>query len=159
MRVVITGAAGFIGSHLSEALLDRGASVVGIDNLLTGDLANIAHLRDRDFQFVRHDVTHYIDVEGPVDVVLHWASPASPIDYLELPIPTLKVGALARVEGEGALYVDPHSPEAVADAVRALDDDRRRAAVIAAGTEQLKRFSWHRSAGILLDAIAALAAR
>ena len=94
MRVVITGAAGFIGSHLSEALLGRGASVVGIDNLLTGDLANIAHLRDRDFQFVRHDVTHYIDVEGPVDVVLHWASPASPIDYLELPIPTLKVGAL-----------------------------------------------------------------
>jgi len=94
LRVVITGAAGFIGSHLSEALLDRGASVVGIDNLLTGDLANIAHLRDRDFQFVRHDVTHYIDVEGPVDVVLHWASPASPIDYLELPIPTLKVGAL-----------------------------------------------------------------
>jgi dTDP-glucose 4,6-dehydratase len=94
MRVVITGAAGFIGSHLSEALLDRGASVVGIDNLLTGDLANIAHLRDRDFQFIRHDVTHYIDVEGPVDFVLHWASPASPIDYLELPIPTLKVGAL-----------------------------------------------------------------
>ncbi len=94
MRVVITGAAGFIGSHLSEALLDRGASVIGIDNLLTGDLANIAHLRDRDFQFIRHDVTNYIDVEGPVDYVLHWASPASPIDYLELPIPTLKVGAL-----------------------------------------------------------------
>jgi dTDP-glucose 4,6-dehydratase len=94
VRVVITGAAGFIGSHLSEALLDRGASVIGIDNLLTGDLANIAHLRDRDFQFIRHDVTNYIDVEGPVDYVLHWASPASPIDYLELPIPTLKVGAL-----------------------------------------------------------------
>lgn len=94
MRVVITGAAGFIGSHLSEALLNKGAKVVGIDNLLTGDLANIAHLRDRDFQFIRHDVTHYIDVEGPVDYVLHWASPASPIDYLELPIPTLKVGAL-----------------------------------------------------------------
>src|SRR3982751_429006 len=93
-RVVITGAAGFIGSHLSEALLDRGFSVVGIDNLLTGDLANIAHLRDRDFQFIRHDVTNYIDVDGPVDFVLHWASPASPIDYLELPIPTLKVGAL-----------------------------------------------------------------
>ena len=93
-RVVITGAAGFIGSHLSEALLDRGFSVVGIDNLLTGDLANIAHLRDRDFQFIRHDVTNYIDVEGAVDFVLHWASPASPIDYLELPIPTLKVGAL-----------------------------------------------------------------
>ena len=94
MRVVITGAAGFIGSHLSEALLNRGASVVGIDNLLTGDLANIAHLRERDFQFIRHDVTNYIDVDGPVDYVLHWASPASPIDYLELPIPTLKVGAL-----------------------------------------------------------------
>ena len=94
MRVVITGAAGFIGSHLSEALLNRGASVVGIDNLLTGDLANIAHLRERNFQFIRHDVTNYIDVDGPVDYVLHWASPASPIDYLELPIPTLKVGAL-----------------------------------------------------------------
>ncbi len=94
MRVVITGAAGFIGSHLSEALLDRGASVVGIDNLLTGDLANIAHLRDRDFQFIRHDVTTYIDVDGPVDYVLHWASPASPVDYLELPIQTMKVGAL-----------------------------------------------------------------
>lgn len=94
MRVVITGAAGFIGSHLSETLLDRGHTVVGIDNLLTGDLENIAHLRDRDFQFIKHDVTHYIDVSGPVDLVLHWASPASPIDYLELPIPTLKVGAL-----------------------------------------------------------------
>ncbi len=93
-RVVITGAAGFIGSHLSEALLDRGFSVVGVDNLLTGDLANIAHLRDRNFQFIRHDVTNYIDIDGPVDYVLHWASPASPIDYLELPIPTLKVGAL-----------------------------------------------------------------
>jgi dTDP-glucose 4,6-dehydratase len=93
-RVVITGAAGFIGSHLSEALIDRGYAVIGIDNLLTGDLANIAHLRDRDFQFIRHDVTTYIDVDGPVDFVLHWASPASPVDYLELPIQTLKVGAL-----------------------------------------------------------------
>ena len=93
-RVVITGAAGFIGSHLSEVLLDRGYSVLGIDNLLTGDVANIAHLTNRDFLFVKHDVTNYIHVEGPVDFVLHWASPASPIDYLELPIPTLKVGAL-----------------------------------------------------------------
>ena len=93
-RIVITGAAGFIGSHLAEALLDRGHSVVGIDNLLTGDLANIAHLAGRDFVFVKHDVTNYINVDGPVDVVLHWASPASHIDYLELPIPTLKVGAL-----------------------------------------------------------------
>ncbi len=94
MRIVITGAAGFIGSHLSETLLDRGHSVVGIDNLLTGDLANIAHLAGRDFVFVKHDVTNFIYVDGPVDVVLHWASPASPIDYLEWPIPTLKVGAL-----------------------------------------------------------------
>src|SRR5216110_3253201 len=93
-RVVITGAAGFIGSHLAETLLDREYAVIGIDNLLTGDTANIAHLVNRDFTFIKHDVTNYIYVEGPVDYVLHWASPASPIDYLELPIPTLKVGAL-----------------------------------------------------------------
>ena len=94
MRIVITGAAGFIGSHLAERLLDQGHSVIGIDNLLTGDLANIAHLSGRDFVFVRHNVTNYINVDGPVDRVYHWASPASPIDYLEWPIPTLKVGAL-----------------------------------------------------------------
>src|SRR3954453_13812357 len=93
-RIVITGAAGFIGSHLSEALLDRGHSVVGIDNLLTGDTANVAHLSNRDFVLLKRDVTNYINVDGPVDAVLHWASHASPIDYLELPIPTLKVGAL-----------------------------------------------------------------
>jgi dTDP-glucose 4,6-dehydratase len=93
-RIVVTGAAGFIGSHLCEELLARGHSVVGIDNLVTGDMSNVAHLRDRDFQFIRHDVTQYIDVDGPVDAVLHWASPASPIDYLELPIQTLKVGSL-----------------------------------------------------------------
>jgi dTDP-glucose 4,6-dehydratase len=94
LRVVVTGAAGFLGSHLSEALLDRGHAVIGIDNLLTGDLANIEHLHGRPFEFVRHDVTRYIDVPGDVDAVLHWASPASPIDYLELPIQTLKVGSL-----------------------------------------------------------------
>ena len=93
-RVVITGAAGFIGSHLAEALLDRGDAVVGIDNLSTGDAANVAHLADRGFQFIQQDVSSFIGVEGPVDAVLHWASPASPIDYLERPIPTLKVGAL-----------------------------------------------------------------
>jgi dTDP-glucose 4,6-dehydratase len=93
-RAVITGAAGFIGSHLSETLLNRGWSVVGIDNLLTGNVDNIAHLSTKEFTFVKHNVTNYINVNGPVDLVLHWASPASPIDYLELPIPTLKVGAL-----------------------------------------------------------------
>jgi dTDP-glucose 4,6-dehydratase len=93
-RVVITGAAGFIGSHLAETLLDRDYTVIGIDNLLTGDTANISHLSNRDFSFIKHDVTNYIYIDGPVDFVLHWASPASPIDYLELPIPTLKVGAL-----------------------------------------------------------------
>jgi dTDP-glucose 4,6-dehydratase len=121
MRVVITGAAGFIGSHLSEALLDQGASVVGIDNLLTGDLGNIAHLRDRDFQFIRHDVTNYIDVDGPVDFVLHWASPASPIDYLELPIPTLKVGALGThkalglAKAKGATFLIASTSEVYGD--------------------------------------------
>ncbi len=94
MRVVVTGAAGFIGSHLCDALLNRGDQVVGIDNLITGSLANVAHLEGRHFQLIRQDVSKYIDVPGPVDFVLHWASPASPIDYLELPIQTMKVGSL-----------------------------------------------------------------
>ena len=93
-RAVITGVAGFIGSHLADGLLDRGYSVVGIDNLLTGSLSNIRHLSDRRFEFIEHDVTRGVSVDGPVDLVLHWASPASPADYLQLPIPTLKVGAL-----------------------------------------------------------------
>ena len=120
-RVVITGAAGFIGSHLSEALLDRGYSIVGIDNLLTGDTANIAHLANRDFVFIKHDVTNYINVEGPVDAVLHWASPASPIDYLELPIPTLKVGALGThkalglAKAKGARFVLASTSEVYGD--------------------------------------------
>jgi dTDP-glucose 4,6-dehydratase len=90
----VTGAAGFIGSHLSEHLLDKGFSVVGMDNLVTGDVANVEHLAHRDFDFVKHDVTHYLVIEGPLDYVFHFASPASPIDYLKLPIQTLKVGAL-----------------------------------------------------------------
>jgi dTDP-glucose 4,6-dehydratase len=93
-RALVTGAAGFIGSHLSELLLDRGFSVVGMDNLATGDVANIEHLAGRDFVFVKHDVTNYVAVEGPLDYVFHFASPASPIDYLRLPIQTLKVGSL-----------------------------------------------------------------
>jgi dTDP-glucose 4,6-dehydratase len=92
--VLITGAAGFIGSHLTEALLGNGYSVIGIDNLLTGDLKNISHLSGKEFTFIKQDVTNYINIDGPVDYVFHWASPASPIDYLNYPIPTLKVGAL-----------------------------------------------------------------
>jgi dTDP-glucose 4,6-dehydratase len=93
-RALVTGAAGFLGSHLSEYLLDQGFSVVGMDNLLTGDVANIEHLTGRDFVFVKHDVTNYIAVEGPIDWIFHFASPASPIDYLRVPIQTLKVGSL-----------------------------------------------------------------
>src|SRR6266568_1519332 len=93
-RALVTGAAGFIGSHLSEYLLDRGHSVVGMDNFLTGDAANIAHLTGRDFVLVKHDVTSYIALEGPLDLIFHFASPASPIDYLRVPIQTLKVGSL-----------------------------------------------------------------
>jgi dTDP-glucose 4,6-dehydratase len=93
-RALVTGAAGFIGSHLSEHLLDKGFSVIGMDNLVTGDPANVEHLADRDFRFVKHDVTKSIAIEGPLDYVFHFASPASPIDYLKLPIQTLKVGGL-----------------------------------------------------------------
>jgi len=93
-RALVTGAAGFIGSHLTEYLLDRGFAVLGMDNLATGDIANIQHLTGREFVFVKHDVTNYIAIEGPLDYVFHFASPASPIDYLKLPIQTLKVGSL-----------------------------------------------------------------
>src|SRR5262247_3426560 len=93
-RILVTGAAGFIGSHLSERLLDLGHTVIGMDNLITGALPNIAHLTGRDFVFVRHDVTNYINLEGPLDQIFHFASPASPIDYLRVPIQTLKVGSL-----------------------------------------------------------------
>jgi len=94
-RIVITGAAGFIGSHLTEHFLQQNNEVVGIDNLSTGAKKNLDHLlEDKQFEFIEQDVTKYIEVAGPVDTVLHWASPASPLDYLELPIQTLKVGAL-----------------------------------------------------------------
>jgi dTDP-glucose 4,6-dehydratase len=95
MRVLVTGAAGFIGSHLCEALLRRDCDVVGMDNFITGSAENLAGVeRQPRFEFVRHDVTEYIRLAGPLDWVLHFASPASPRDYLELPIQTLKVGAL-----------------------------------------------------------------
>jgi nucleoside-diphosphate-sugar epimerase len=94
-RVVVTGGAGFLGSHLSEALLDRGDEVVVLDNLVTGSVDNIEHLFTRPgFTFAHHDVSNYVWVPGTVDVVMHLASPASPIDYLDKPIQTLKVGSL-----------------------------------------------------------------
>jgi dTDP-glucose 4,6-dehydratase len=94
-RIVVTGGAGFLGSHLCDWLLDRGHEVLCVDNCVTGTTDNVAHLMDRiDFTFVRHDVSKPVWVDGPVDAVLHFASPASPCDYLELPIQTLKVGSL-----------------------------------------------------------------
>ncbi len=95
MRVLITGAAGFLGSHLCDRFVDEGHTVVGLDNFVTGSPDNVAHLVGNDrFQFVRHNISEYTYVAGPLQGVLHFASPASPIDYLELPIQTLKVGSL-----------------------------------------------------------------
>jgi len=92
---VVTGGGGFLGSHLSDRLIAEGFRVIAVDNLVTGSPDNLAHLAgNRDFKFLRHNVSEFIFIPGPVDYVFHFASPASPIDYLELPIPTLKVGAL-----------------------------------------------------------------
>ena len=123
MRILVTGGAGFIGSHLCDRLLADGHTVIAMDNLITGNTDNIAHLAgNRSFTFIYHDVTNYIYIDGPVDYVLHWASPASPIDYLELPIPTLKVGALGThnalglAKAKGARFVEDLS-EVPANAV------------------------------------------
>jgi len=95
MRILITGGAGFLGSHLSDLLLGDGHEVIAMDNLVTGNTDNIAHLAGNPkFSFIKHDVSNYIYIEGKLDAILHFASPASPIDYLDLPIPTLKVGSL-----------------------------------------------------------------
>ena len=102
MRAVVTGGAGFIGSHVCDYLLEKGYSVVCIDNQITGTRDNITHMLDNDrFEFVEQSVTEYISIEGDVDAVLHLASPASPVDYLKLPIPTLKVGALGTLNALG----------------------------------------------------------
>ncbi|MEE9488563.1 MAG: UDP-glucuronic acid decarboxylase family protein [Candidatus Brocadiales bacterium] len=102
MRIVVTGGAGFVGSHLCDYLLEKGHSVICLDNLLTGTMENITHLLGNDeFMYVEHNVTEYISVEGGVDAVLHMASPASPVDYLKLPIPTLKVGSIGTLNALG----------------------------------------------------------
>lgn len=93
-KALITGAAGFIGSHLVDYLLAQGHEVIGMDNFITGDRSNLEHVKDPRFRFVEHNVTEEIRIDGPLDYILHFASPASPIDYLELPIQTLKVGSL-----------------------------------------------------------------
>ena len=95
MRILVTGGAGFLGSHLCEPLVEQGHTVVCMDNLVTGRVENVAHLIGNDrFPFVKYNVCDYVHVEGALDAILHFASPASPQDYLELPIATLKVGAL-----------------------------------------------------------------
>lgn len=102
MRIVVTGGAGFIGSHICDYLLGNGYSVICIDNQITGTTDNITHLLDNDrFRFIEQNVTEYISIEGSVDAVLHLASPASPVDYLKLPIPTLKVGSLGTLNALG----------------------------------------------------------
>lgn len=95
MRILVTGGAGFLGSHLCERLLSEGHDIVAMDNFITGNPRNIAHLTDNPrFQFIQHDITHFIHLDGALDGILHFASPASPIDYLKLPIETMKVGSL-----------------------------------------------------------------
>ncbi len=102
MRSIVTGGAGFLGSHLCERLLDDGDEVIALDNFLTGTPANVEHLLERDgFRLIRADVIDYVHVAGPVDQVLHFASPASPIDYLKLPIETMKVGSIGTLHALG----------------------------------------------------------
>ena len=93
-RTLITGGAGFLGSHLCDYLLNKGHEVICMDNLITGSLNNIKHIKSDKFKFIEHNVTQFINLDGSLDYILHFASPASPIDYLKFPIPTLKVGAL-----------------------------------------------------------------
>ena len=93
-RTLITGGAGFLGSHLCEYLINRGHEVICMDNLSTGNIDNIEHLRQEGFRFIKQDVTEYLYIKGPLDYILHFASPASPVDYIKMPIQTLKVGSL-----------------------------------------------------------------
>jgi dTDP-glucose 4,6-dehydratase len=122
MRILITGGAGFIGSHLCDRLLGDGHTVIAMDNLITGSTANIEHLAGRErFLFIKHNVTQFIYLAGTIDAVLHFASPASPIDYLQLPIQTLKVGslgtlnALGLAKAKGARYLLASTSEVYGD--------------------------------------------
>jgi len=121
-RALITGGAGFLGSHLCELFLERGHEVIAIDNFITGNPANVQHLIGREgFSFVKYDVTNYIHIDGDLDYVLHFASPASPIDYLEKPIQTLKVGSLGThktlgvAKDKGARYLIASTSEVYGD--------------------------------------------
>ena len=121
-RIVVTGGAGFLGSHICETLVGRGDEVVAIDNLLTGSVENISHLfGEKGFVFVEHDVTNFVHVSGPEDAVMHFASPASPVDYLEHPIKTLKVGSLGThktlglAKDKGARYMLASTSEVYGD--------------------------------------------
>jgi dTDP-glucose 4,6-dehydratase len=122
MRVLVTGAAGFLGSHLCDRFIGEGHAVVGMDNFITGSPDNIAHLIGHErFEFIEHNVTNYIYVAGPLDGILHFASPASPVDYLEMPIPTLKVGSLGThktlglAKAKGARYFLASTSEVYGD--------------------------------------------
>lgn len=122
MRILITGGAGFLGSHLCDRFLAEGHQVIAMDNLITGSVANIAHLAgDDNFRFIKQDVTEYLCIEGPLDAVLHFASPASPNDYMEYPIQTLKVGALGThkslglARAKGARYLLASTSEVYGD--------------------------------------------
>lgn len=121
-RVLITGGAGFLGSHLCDRYLAEKWQVICMDNLITGSRSNITHLLSNDkFTFIEHDVTNYIDLDGPIDLILHFASPASPIDYLEMPIQTLKVGSLGThktlglAKAKGARYLLASTSEVYGD--------------------------------------------
>ena len=104
-RILITGAAGFLGSHLCDRFIREGYEVVGMDNLITGDLRNLEHLfPKKEFTFYNKDVSNFVHVSGPLDYILHFASPASPIDYLGLPIQTLKVGSLGTHKALGLAH-------------------------------------------------------
>ena len=120
-RTLITGGAGFLGSHFCDYLLAKGHEVICMDNLLTGSLENIAHIKSSKFSFIKHNVTEHINIDGPLDYVLNFASPASPIDYLIHPIPTLKVGSLGThntlglAEAKRAVYLISSTSEVYGD--------------------------------------------